>query len=140
MKLFISENIDKAIEGYTLVPIVYGKVDLTKIPDNAASHIVAIDALDKINYQDLQAFLQNILSKLRLNGIINLGGIDAYALSRSLISGNTDLKEFNEEISTISGIYSAKIIVDLLHKFDLNINDVVYKGDRYEVTATRSKN
>lgn len=140
MKLFISENIDKAIEGFVLVPIVYGEVDLRNVPENAASDIVAIDAVDSISINNIRQFITSICRALRLGGTIHIGGIDAYGLSRNLISGNIDLIEYNTLIAKKQGIYTSKYISDLLISHNLNIQSIIYKGSFYEITASRPKN
>lgn len=140
MNLFISENIDQGIEGFVTIPIIYGEIDLSKIPNNAASEIVAIDALDSIKYENVQKFIKDVASKMRLDSVLHLGGLDAYALSTSLINGSIDLKTFNNSISDVNGIYSAQFIIDLLHTVNLKIESAIYKGDRYEIKSTRPKN
>lgn len=140
MKLYISENIDKAISGFTLIPIVYGEVDLNSIPNNCASEIVAIDAIDNISNDKIELFISNLYSKIRLNGIVHFGGLDAYALSRNLLSGNIDIKEYSKMISQNNAIYSSKYILDLLRKYNLSIKSVIYKGNYYEITAQRTHN
>lgn len=140
MKLYISENIDKAIEGFVIIPIIYGEVDLSNIPDNAASEIVAIDALDSITHDKVEQFIGLLCRKLRLNGNLYLGGLDAYAISRSLLSGSVSIKEYNENISKKDSLYSSKIIIDLLKRNNINLASAVYKGNYYEVTAKRTYN
>lgn len=140
MKLHISENIDKVIDGFTIVPIVYGEVDLTTIPSNCASEIIAIDAIDSISHDKIEQFVFNVCSKIRLNGTAYFGGIDAYALSRSLLSGSINIKEYNDLISKSNGTYSCKYILSLLQSYDITVQSVVYKGNHYEITAKRTHN
>lgn len=137
MKIYISEKIDKAIEGFRLIPVVYGEIDLSSVPDNAASTVVAIDAIDSISYNKLEEFIAKVCSKLRLNGTVYLGGLDAYATSRNLLSGAISIQDFNDQIAQKGGIYSSKHLLDLLQKHQLFINSVIYKGNYYEITAQR---
>lgn len=140
MNIYISENIDKAIDNFTLVPIVYGEVDLGKIPDNAGTTIIAIDAVDSIKQNNIESFVNNVCKKMRLNSSLHIGGLDVYAVSRSLLSGMMDLGEYNKLILGKTGIYSLRFIVDLLKKNGLQIKSAVYKGNNYEITATRPHN
>lgn len=137
MKIFISENIDKSIDGYKIIPIIYGEVDLQSIPNNAATDIVAIDAIDSIKYADLSSFISKIASKMRLNSNLYLGGLDLFALSRELLNGSKSVEEYNAIVNGKNGIYSSSIILDLLRANGIKINSVVYKGNRYEISATR---
>jgi len=140
MKLFISENIDKNLQGYTIVPIIYGEIDISNIPNNSATSIVAIDALDSIKYDNIIEFLRLVISKMRLGCVLHLGGIDAYAISRELLNGAKSIEEFNKELCSNNGVYSSKFISDILHGNKLKIKSIVYKGNRYEISATRSEN
>jgi predicted CopG family antitoxin len=140
MKLYISENIDKAIQNFTLVPIVYGEVDLSNVPDNAATMIVAVDAIDSIKSKDIENFINNICRKMRLESTLHIGGLDAYAVSRSLLNGTISLDEYNELVLGKTGMYSSRFIIDLLKKNRIQIRSAVYKGHTYEIAATRSNN
>lgn len=139
MKLYISENIDKTIEGYTVIPVIYGEINLNNIPNNSASDIVAIDAIDSIPHNKLNNAINIICSKLRLNGTLHVGGIDIYAISRGLLSGNIDLIEYNDLTFKNKGSYTAKYIIELLNSYNLNIQSAVYKGYYYEILATRTQ-
>lgn len=138
MKVFISENIDRGLQGYTTIPIVYGEVDLTNIPDNSLTSIIAIDALDSIKYDKIIEFLRLLISKMRLSCTVYLGGVDVYAASRELISGSINIEKYNKEVLGKNGVYSSKFILDILQDNNITINSVVYKGNKYEISATRS--
>lgn len=138
MKVYISENIDKAIEGFNIIPIVYGAVDLGSIPTNAASTIIAIDALDSIKSENVSNFIGSVVSKMRLNSTLYLGGVDAYALSRGLLSAQISISDYNNIIDNKNGIYACKYVCDILQGYKLNIVSAIFKGINYEITATRS--
>ena len=91
MKVYISENIDRVIEGFTTIPIVYGAVDLVSIPDNGASTIVCIDALDSIKSDSIVDFINGVVNKMRINCVAHFGGLDAYAVSKDLVSGKINI-------------------------------------------------
>jgi hypothetical protein len=139
MKLYISENIDKAIEGFTIIPIVYGELDLSGVPDNAASTIVATDAIDTIKMENIGIFIASIARKMRLNSELYISGLDIYALNKALLNGSITLSEFNELAKNKQGFYSGKYILDLLQSNGVNIKSMVYKGYYYELSATRSR-
>ena len=142
MKVYISENIDKVIEGFSAIPIVYGVADFSSIPNNGASTIVAIDALDSIKPNDISQFINTIISKMRINCELFLGGIDAYSISKDLVSGKINVDEYNKIISGKNGIYSLTYIVDILLSNNIKILSTVFRGNNYEISATRlvSKN
>jgi hypothetical protein len=137
MKLYISENIHKGIQGFTIIPIIYGELDLSKVPDNAASTIIAIDAIDSIKHENLPVFIQSVAKKMRLDSTISLGGSDIYAISRGLLGGSITEQEYNQQFIGKNSISSSKYILELLKNTDLKINSVVFRGNTYEISATR---
>jgi hypothetical protein len=142
MKIHITENVSKAIEGYGMIPIVYGKADLGAIPDNSLTEIIAIDAIDSIPSDLLSQFIESLVSKMRLGSSLILGGIELGVVSRSLINGRLTSFSFNDIMSKKKSIHSSKDIVDLLKSHNVNIDNVQIIGNHYEITASRpsSKN
>lgn len=139
MKVYITENIDKVVEGYLMIPIIYGKIDLGQVANNAAQSIVAIDALDSIPVQFLNTFLDDIKSKMRFNSELILGGTELTVISRDVMLGNLNTQKYNELIFSKRGIYNVSDIVNLLQKKELLINRSIIKGYNYEISATRPK-
>ena len=137
MKLYITENIDQVIEGYTMVPIIYGKVDLGQIPNNAAQTIVAIDALDSIPAQFVNTFLDEVKNKMRFDSELVLGGTELSIVSREVLNGNLDTQKYNELVFSKRGIYSINDIINLLQNKQLLVNKSTIKGYNYEISAIR---
>lgn len=137
MKIHITENIDKAIENYTIVPILYGKIDLGLTPNNSVTHIVAIDALDSVPSNLLVDFISNIVAKMRLGCELVLGGTELAAISRDVVNNNITTPDYNQLIFSKRGIYRSEDIIKLLNEANLTINNVQIRGHRYELTATR---
>ena len=137
MKVYITENIDKVIEGYTMIPIIYGKIDLGQVPNNAAKSIVAVDALDSIPVQFLDNFLDDVKSKMRLNSKLILGGTELSVISRDVLLGNLNTQKFNELVFSKRGLYNISDIVSILQSKNLIINKSSIKGYNYEISVTR---
>jgi len=139
MKVYITENIDKVVEGYIMVPIIYGKIDLGQVPNNAAQSIVAIDALDSIPVQFLDTFLEDVKSKMRLNSELILGGTELSIVSRDVLLGNLNTQKYNELVFSKRGLYNVSDIISLLQNKNLVINKSSIKGYNYEISVTRSQ-
>jgi hypothetical protein len=139
MKVYITENIDKVIEGYVMIPIIYGKVDLGQIPNNAAQSILATDALDSIPVQFIDMFLEDIRSKMRFNSELVIGGTELSIVSRDVLLGNLNTQKYNELIFSKRGIYNVSDIISLLQNKNLTINKSSIKGYNYEISVTRSQ-
>lgn len=140
MKIHITENIEKIIDGYNMIPIIYGKVDLNKIPDNAATEIIAIDAIDSIPHSLLGDFLNQIVRKMRFGCNLILGGVELGLIGRNLINGKLNSENFNELLSSKKSMHSSKDIVDILNQYKLVINNINIRGNNYEITASRPAN
>lgn len=137
MKVYITENIDKVIEGYIMIPIIYGKIDLGQIPNNSAQSIVAIDALDSIPVPFLNTFLDDVRDKMRFNSELILGGTELSIISRDIILGNLNTQKYNELIFSKRGIYNVSDIISILQEKKLLVNKSFIKGYNYEISATR---
>jgi hypothetical protein len=141
MKVHITENIENIIDGYDMVPIIYGKIDtINKYPDNSLVEIVAVDALDSIPINLLEEFLTSIIRKMRMGCIVTLGGVELQLIARDVIAGKIDSKTFNEAIFKKKAIYSSKDIIDLLNRGNLTIDTANIRGHFYEIKASRQPN
>jgi len=140
MKVYITENIDKIIEGYQMVPIVYGKIDTNAIPNNAAQEVIAHDALDSVPANLLYDFITNIVQKMRRGAMLCLGGTDLKVISKDVISEALTTTAYNDLVYSKRGIYSVKDILNLLNKKeDITIEEVKIEGYKYEIYATRKQ-
>jgi len=128
------------IEGYSMFPIVYGKVDLGGLPDNSLTEIIAIDAIDSIPSSLLPQFMESIVKKMRMGCSFILGGLELGLLSRNITNGKLSSFNFNDIMSTKKSVYSSKDIVDLLKSHNINIDNVNIIGTNYEITASRPRN
>lgn len=140
MKIHITENIDKALENYVVVPILYGKIDMSFATDNSVTHIIAIDALDSIPCKLLIDFIKSLVQKMRLGCEIILGGTELSAISKDMITNKINTLEYNELIFGKRGLYRSSDIVNLLNQAGLIIHDIQIKGNKYELTAVRPYN
>lgn len=140
MNIQITEKLDKTIEGFLTVPILYGKVDLGMVPDNAAQNIVAANALDSIPYNLLTEFLDSVRKKMRFGCKLYLGGVELSSVARDVTSGKLSSQHFNELIFTKRGLYNVKDIIELLESHGLRVEQANIKGNVYEITASRPKN
>jgi hypothetical protein len=137
MNIHITENIDQIIDGYEIIPILYGKIDMGTVPSNSATNIVAVDALDSIPYNLLSEFLGQIKQKIRIGGKLVVGGLELSIISRDIVNGKLDSKTFNEIVFNKRGLYNVNDIRDILQSYGLKIDNVTIKGHNYEISASR---
>ena len=137
MKIHITENVNNVIEGFTLVPIVYGRLDMGGITDNSATQIIATDAVDSIPESMLVKFLQDVEKKMRFGCTIVLGGVELDVIARGVVTGDIDSQAFNRLISTKKAIYRNSDITKILIGLGLSIEKVSIQGTNYGIYATR---
>lgn len=137
MKIYITENSDDSIQGYKTIPIIYGKIDLSDVPNNGAEKIIAKNALDQVTFGLLSDFLQSLVSRMRFGCELVLSGTDIGSLSKSIIDGRLTTKEYNSIIFTKKAIYSVNEILEQLKSHNLIINSVSMNGNNYELNVSR---
>lgn len=140
MKIHVTENIDQALEGYIIIPILYGKVDVGAIPNNAATSIIAIDAMDSVPTKFFDEFIKNIIQKMRINGELILGGTDLAIISRDVVNRKISCDDYNELIFSKRGIYNSDHLIDVLRSAGLSIETVILNGYNYEIKVKRKQN
>lgn len=141
MKIHITENIENMIEGYNMVPVIYGKIDsISKYPDNSITEIIAIDALDSIPENLLNDFMRQVISKMRIGCRVIFGGIELGLIARNIINGKINSEEFNSIVYSKKSIHSSSDILKILEFSNLNIDSVTIKGNNYEITSSRPTN
>jgi hypothetical protein len=137
MNVYITEHVDKIIDGYQMIPIIYGKIDLSVVPNNAATRIVAVDAMDSIPYNLIPEFLNQVRVKMRMGCELILGGMELSILSKDILNGKINSETFNNMVFKKRAIYSVNDLSNMLTSLGLNINNIVFKGHNYEVAAIR---
>jgi hypothetical protein len=137
MKIHITENVNSAIEGFVLVPIVYGRLDLGGVTDHSATQIVALDAIDSVPIAMLTKFLQDVVSKMRFGCVAIFGGVELDVLSRAVITNDINVESFNKLVFSKKAIYKNSDITKILTGLGLSIDKVLIQGINYEITATR---
>lgn len=140
MKIHITENIENIIEGYGMVPIIYGKVDLGKYPDNSLLEIIAIDAIDSIPSDLLNNFFNQVISKMRMGCVMVLGGVELGLIARSIVNGKLDSEGFNGLLFKNKSMHSSVDIVKILTSHNLAIDSINIIGNNYEIKTSRPAN
>ena len=138
MKIHITENVNNAIDGFVLVPIVYGRLDLGGVTDHSATQIIAIDAVDSVPAQMLGKFLQDVVTKMRLGCTAIFGGVDLDILARGIITQELKSETFNKLVYSKKAMYRNSDITQTLTGLGLSIDKVSIQGINYEITATRN--
>jgi len=136
MKLNIINQFSKKIVNYNNV-LLKEEYNFSDIIDNSCEEILCIDSLDYIQNAEKLNKLQNILSKLRLNGKIVVCGTDYRSLSRLILSESMSPEDYNKEIENKKSLSCSTDIRNFLLSNNLKIESETIRGQKYEITATR---
>ena len=143
MKINISVGQDEFLTGYTNIdPISKPEglaVDIRNLDsvasDSECTEIIAVDVLDFLEGIEAEQVLKHWIKKLRHNGKIVIGGVDAYEVSKLLYHGRISLEDFNY---LIHGQFSAPWDVKMNH-MTLEYVETLMKDSGLQVTKKRIK-
>lgn len=136
MKILITENLEKTIDGYRTLTAVHGSVKLNDVPRNACESIVIDNCMDSLKEDQI---LEQLSSKLRKEGIITIVGTDIYVLSQNLLNKNISIDDFCNYTSNTKRMWSMEKIISIMKNLNMTIVTATLQGVRYEVRAQRNK-
>lgn len=137
MKLFVTATPEKAIEGYDIAHIMHGGWDFSRNPNDSQSHIIAVNAIDFVEYGSRERLIKELVSKLRREAKLVIVGIEAYELINSVRSRTKSIEEYNNIISSVKSMGNALDIINVLRAEGLKIDSLQFKGEIYEITTGR---
>ena len=123
-----------------MAPIIYGKIDIDKYPDNSVTEIIAIDAIGSIPVELLSNFLDQVVKKMRMGCTMTIGGIELGLLARNVVNGKVNSETFNGLVFKNRSIFSSVDIVNMLTQRNLVIDNVNIIGNNYEIKTSRPTN
>ena len=91
MRIFITEAMDKGIDGYYTLPVIHGGVKMTDIPRNACESIVVDQCIDRIKEPEM---INTLCGKLRKQGLVVITGVDIFVLAQSLVDKKISIEDF----------------------------------------------
>lgn len=136
MKILITENLEKTIDGYRTLTAVHGSVKLNDVPRNACESIVIDNCMDNLKEDQI---LEQLSNKLRKEGVITIVGTDIYVLSQNLLNKNISIDEFCNYTSNTKRLWSMEKIISIMKNLNMTIVTATLQGVRYEVRAQRNK-
>jgi len=134
MKVTITSDMSRKIDGYIMMPVIQSSVRIVDIPTNACEHIDIFNCLDEIKSE---TFLQDISNKLRKNGILSLVGVDSLAMCDSVVNEKVDKKDFVDYVKNKHYLWDIEEISSKLKIAGLQIISAKMNGMLYELKATR---
>lgn len=87
--------------------------DVTMVDDSSCTEILAPFAVNSIHYQQLSEILGLWKSKLRLNGVLKLGGYDLVEFSKRVVRYEIEAEQKNQVICDSGSFLSLDEITQL---------------------------
>lgn len=138
MKIHLIKDIKDAIKGYE--PILYNssKLSVESISPNEAEFILASDILDDFSLEQISPVIQTLISKMRLNGKLVVGGTDIRVFCKSVVNNVLSEQQGSEILKTKQSMTSMSDMVKLLESLGLKVFMTQFNGMHYEITCIRN--
>lgn len=140
MKIHLVKSQDALIKGYTAV--LYSKTlklnNLNTLSDNECEFILAPDVLDEFPKQEAAEVINLLMSKLRINGTLVVGGTDIRVFCKNTINGQISESEASEIIRDKQSMSNTTETVELIKSLGLKLQSSRIIGTHYEIAAVRS--
>lgn len=140
MKVQLIKSENSLIKGYK--PVYYSSSiklqNLSPLSNNECELILANNILDEFNIKESPEIIASLISKLRINGILIVGGTDIRLFCKSIINGLLDEANASEMIGAVNSMSNVENTVKILQSLNLKIQSSQITGNHYEITAVRN--
>lgn len=140
MKVHLVRAGSESIGGYTKIEYQGDLSCLNVLSDNECEFILANDIMDSFSVSNIEHVVKSLLSKLRLNGTIVIGGTDIRLFCKHVVNSLINEKEAAEIIAKSQSMTSSNSMYDYMNGLGLNVKSLQISGVHYEITAVRNKN
>lgn len=139
MKLHVLKQGEIAIEGYKKVELGPGFTlfGLEEVSDNESEEIFANDILDGIPLNLTQQVVSQLVSKLRIDGRLVIGGTELRVFLRSCLNQGIPERQAIEIIGASSSMTNLQTLCTLLSGVGLEIEETSINGVHCEVRCVR---
>lgn len=139
MRLHIVKQGEASIEGYKKVELdpSFTFFGLDEVSDNEAQEIFANDILDAVPLELTQNLISQLVSKLRVNGKLVVGGTEFRVFLRVCLNQGIPEKQAIETIRANNSMTNLKNLCDLLSSMGLEVETRNINGVHCEVRCVR---
>lgn len=137
MKVQILRQGQTPIQGYNPIFLDVNRINLEGLADNQCEMILAADIFESISYQNIAPVLQALLSKLRLNGELVVGGTEMNLLGSAISNGLLTDEQCSNILGSLHCALDARKVADTLRQMNLSIQSMHMDGIHFEIKAKR---
>jgi hypothetical protein len=124
-------------DGYQVLEIMNGKINIDQFSNNECVEINASNSLDFISFPDLNGFISSLASKTRKGGLMTLGGVDTYSLSRAITNDSISIEEINKLLYSRKSLTDINTTKEFIISLGFEIVSAHLNGINYEIKARR---
>lgn len=138
MQLVISDITEEAIKPNDFIKYISIN-QLDKIYNGECDSIKLKRVIDHVHINDVDAFLEKVISKLAHGGEIHITGVDQYEVAKGLVGGQIDSAQFNHILFSPNknGVYNLFEITNKLMSSGISITYKNIDGYNYSVKGIR---
>lgn len=136
-KLQVLQANQEPIKGYDTVLVTPNNIDLSQITNNECDSILASDVMDCFPAPNAQQLIQGLVSKLRLNGELVLGGTDVRLFAKAVANGQIAPVDASNVVTNIHSMTTSEQVKEICAQLGLQVQSVHLDGLHYEVKVKR---
>lgn len=136
-KLQVLQANQEPVKGYDTVLVTQNNIDLSQVTNNECDSILASDVLDSFAAPNAPQLIQGLVSKLRLNGELVLGGTDVRLFARAVTNGQIAPVDASNVVTNVHSMTTSEQVKEICTQLGLQIQSVHLDGLHYEVKVKR---
>jgi hypothetical protein len=139
LQIVSKSQVSDAIVGFQSVVIDQNNIDLSNIVDNECELILASEVFDSFTASAVPQLVQALISKLRFNGSLVVGGTSLSLFCKAVSNGLISPLDASNVVTNLTSMTSSSEVKEACQKLGLQIESVHVDGLHYEVKAKRVK-
>lgn len=136
-KLQVLQKNQEPVQGFDTVLVDRNNLDLGQIINNECDYILASDVMDSFNADAAGQLIQALVSKLRLNGELVVGGTDVRIFARYVANGQIAPIDASNIVTNSHSMTTSEQVKEICVQLNLAVQSIHFDGLHYEVKVKR---